>query len=175
MAINRAESQYITKNFSEFAEVNNAASKCIFLSHKTEDKAIAIKIGEYILKAGIDIYLDIRDSGLQGAVERNDDTNIVKYIEKGIQTSTHIMCIISEKTQISWWVPYEIGYAKKAFKGISSLKLKTVSSLPSFLKIEKQIINIKVLNEYLKELNNVALTESYISSSNSLSNYMELF
>ena len=173
MAINRAEPRYFNKSFSEFAELNNSASKCVFLSLKSEDKETAIRIGNYILEAGIDIYLDKNDAGLQGAVKNGDDENIVKYIEKGIQASTHMMCIISQATQISWWVPYEIGFAKKSGKAISSLKLKGISNLPSYLKIVRQLNNIKMLNQYLEEISYGVITEPYYSSTNSLSLLME--
>ena len=33
---------------------------CIFLSHQSADKAAVTALGEYIMKAGINIYMDIK-------------------------------------------------------------------------------------------------------------------
>jgi hypothetical protein len=168
MAINRAGRNYYNMRLNEFSHVAGSTSSCIFISHKSEDVNAAIAIGHYIRdNAGIDIYLDILDEGLQGAVQRNDHHKIVKCIEKGIATSTHILCLISEKSNVSWWISYEIGYAKKAGKGIASMKLKNIDSMPSFLVIEKQIFNKKQLDEYLQSINGFSgLRESYSANIN---------
>lgn len=122
---------------------------CVFISHVSENKTAAIAIGEYIRKSGIDIYLDIFDEDLQIGVARGDDEVITKSIEKGIDNSTDILCIVSETTKRSWWVPFEIGYGKKASNSISTLLLKDVNDIPSYLKISNVIWGIKSLNEYL--------------------------
>ncbi|SGZ04033.1 Putative uncharacterized protein [Moritella viscosa] len=103
-------------------------------------------------KADIDVYLDIHDDELQRAVDRGDSAGITELIERGIASSTHTMCLISKKTIESWWVPYEIGYAKKSGKEISSLKLKETVELPDFLKIGEIIHGTKSLNEYIQKV-----------------------
>jgi hypothetical protein len=126
---------------------------CIFLSHISVDKIDAEKLADYIMeKAGIDVYLDIYDRELQNAVTLKDLSKITALIERGITSSTHAMCLISEKTVNSWWVPYELGYAKKAGKKICSLKLKGNVDIPDFLKIGDLIYGTKSLNEYIKKI-----------------------
>lgn len=165
MAINRAKTEFRTKSFDLLKENYGATENCIFISHKAEDKDKAIEIGEYIRRhADIDIYLDIYDSRLQVATEREDHNSIVNHIEKGISSSTHVLCLISDKTRFSWWVPYEIGYAKKSNKKIASLKLKGIDDIPSFLKIEKTIMGTKSLNQYLNSLGTLYFSESVSSS-----------
>lgn len=174
MAINRADRIFFNKRVYEFASIPESTTSCIFISHKSEDKEKAIKIGDYIKAvAKIDIYLDINDDGLQGAISRGDDHSIVKYIEKGLDTSTHILCLISNRTNISWWVPYEIGFAKKSSMHIASIKLKTADDLPSFLKIEQQIYSIYQFNDYLKSIKDSSqrLNEEY--STHPLITYMD--
>jgi hypothetical protein len=122
---------------------------CVFISHISENKNAAIAIGEYIRKAGFDIYLDIYDENLQEGVARGDDEAITKSIEIGVENSTDILCIVSESTKRSWWVPYEIGYGKKCSSSISTILLKDVKDIPSYLKISNVIRGIKSLNEYL--------------------------
>jgi hypothetical protein len=133
------------------AKVHDSANKpCIFLSHISVDKTAASEIGSYITKRGdIDIYLDINDHDLQTAVKNNDAIGITRFIERGLTNSTHIMCFISADTAKSWWVPYELGFAKNAGRYLSTLKLKGDIPLPAYLEIAEIILGTKSLNDYL--------------------------
>lgn len=156
--LRRSGREYLTESFAtemlKFGSVSDLSSPCIFLSHKGNDKQAVKEIGEYIKNAGINIYLDVEDAGLQNAVKMGLDVEIVKYIELGLKNSTHLMAVVSDVTKNSWWVPYEIGYAKKNKNELSTLKLKDVTDLPSFLKITEIIADIYDLNSYLKKVNN---------------------
>ena len=133
------------------AKANESAKKpCIFLSHISVDKSVAIAIGAYITTQGdIDIYLDINDEDLQEAVRTGDPVGVTQFIEQGLSHSTHIMCLVSARTVNSWWVPYELGFAKNAGKHLSTLKFKGEVNLPAFLEIGEIIRGIKSLNNYL--------------------------
>ncbi|WPD23752.1 MAG: toll/interleukin-1 receptor domain-containing protein [Candidatus Electrothrix scaldis] len=136
-----------------FAKSSGPRKPCIFLSHISLDKTTVKSIGDYIMDQGdLDIYLDIYDTELQKAVDEEDPYKITKFIEQGLSRSTHLMCLYSKKTVYSWWVPYEIGYAKKSDKKISSLKLKGEVQLPEYLKIGVVLKGTKSLNEYLKKI-----------------------
>lgn len=145
--------------------------KCVFLSHKSEDKDDCIKIEEYLNNAGIDTYLDINDAELQIAWMNQDIETMTNCIKKGIKESTHILCIISEKTIDSKWVPFEIGYAhssiidanpdKKSKKyRVSILKLEDISedTLPEYLQIVPNIEGGKSFDDYI---NNVLNSSEY--------------
>jgi hypothetical protein len=110
-------------------------------------------------------YLDINDEELQRAVEINDALRITSSIEKGITNSSHIMCIVSEKTKNSWWVPYEVGYGKKSNKELSTLALKDVVGLPSFLEITHRIEGIVGLNKYLNSIRKGSSNYEYLLES----------
>jgi hypothetical protein len=137
---------------------------CVFLSHLSANKKAVEAVGEYIRKEGdIDIYLDKEDFDLQLANFEDDHEAITGCIERGISNSTHILCCVTEKTVKSWWVPYEIGYAKKSSKDIATLKLqKGEIYLPSFLNIGKIIFGIESLNNYITNIK----TQPYKSVSN---------
>jgi hypothetical protein len=145
---------------------------CIFLSHISVDKSAALAIGEYITQRGyIDIYLDVHDRDLQVAVSNGDPHGVTTFIERGLYLSTHIMCIISNHTANSWWVPYELGFAKSERKHISSLKLKDVT-LPAYLEISEIVRGTDSLNRFLTRIRSgltksasvVSLTESLLRS-----------
>ena len=126
---------------------------CVFISHKKEDESAAIAIGKFLMyTAGVNIYLDILDDKLQSATKTNDDKAIVQSIKTGLENSSHLLCLISDKTKLSWWVPYEIGIADQQTKNIASLKLNTTDDVPSFLKIHTTFYNIKEFIRYITPL-----------------------
>lgn len=128
-------------------------SKCVFISHKKEDAKAAVAIGEYFTKVkAINIYLDQDDVILQEAVSKENDKEIVESIKRGLRCSTHLLCLISDQTRLSWWVPYEIGTAECCGVDISCLKLKDIADLPSFLKIQKVLLDINDFLQYVHEL-----------------------
>jgi hypothetical protein len=140
---------------------------CIFLSHISIDKPAAMAIGNYITRHGdIDTYLDIDDPGLQDAANSGDAVRITQFIERGLSHSTHIMCLVSQDTVRSWWVPYELGFAKKAGKSLSTMKLKGEVALPAYLEISELIRGTKGLNAYLTAIRGTlrkSLTETLIA------------
>lgn len=166
----------VKKNFTlyETAEMRNKLRNCVFISHKYEDKSKAKIIGDYLMKnLDLDIYLDENDEDLQDAIKRNDDKKIALAINRGIEESTHILCIISDSTEFSWWVPYEIGYAKKQGVDIASLKLKEIPTIPSFLKIEKTLNNREELSDYYKSVSKSMSILMESSSSENLKNILD--
>jgi hypothetical protein len=115
----------------------------------TIDKSAAIAIANYINTRGdIDAYLDINDDDLQRAANSGDALAITAFIERGLSKSTHIMCLVSPKTVGSWWVPYELGFAKKSGMPLATLKLKD-TELPAYLEISEIIKGTESLNRYL--------------------------
>ncbi len=134
---------------------------CIFMSHKREDKEATKKLGEFIKDKGIDIYLDIEDRNLQKAIRDRDDSAITKFIELGILSSTDLLVVVSDITKNSWWVPYEMGFAKKANKYVRILKLKDVR-LPSFMQIAKTLSGTASFSDYIFEVSKRIVPEDDI-------------
>ncbi len=134
-------------------EFNALDGKCVFISHKKEDEDSAKAIGEYLMnEVNVDIYLDLYDIELKEAVSIENDKKIVESIKKGIGTSTHLLCLVSDKTRLSWWVPYEIGVASEHNKDITTLKLKGVEEIPSFLKTERVLRSVRDFFDYTRQL-----------------------
>jgi hypothetical protein len=127
---------------------------CIFLSHRSTDKAAVRKIGEYIMERGIDVYLDADDPNLQQADRFNDHKAITAAIELGIANSTDLLAYLTVNTAESPWVPYEIGFAKRNGNYLAAMKSKELSRLPSYLAIVRQITGVVSLNAYLRDVLN---------------------
>ncbi|SHN12468.1 toll/interleukin-1 receptor domain-containing protein [Flavobacterium xinjiangense] len=170
---------------------------CVFLSHKKEDKQACREIAKYLSKAEIDYYLDEEDTGLQSAASANDPYLITESIKKGIRESSHMLCVVSEKTFQSNWIPFEVGYGHAAIIDkamieksrdqkikLSILTLKEISerSLPDFMKVGYQIRGTISLNKYISELTNESesklinenrlQSKSYSFSTHVLDNYL---
>lgn len=146
MGINVAE----IKDQVEYLLFSSSKEKCIFISYKKEDKEIACKIGDFLKnEVDVNIYLDLNDSELKESVILEDNEKIVNSIKTGLECSTHLLCLVSDKTKLSWWVPYEIGYADKKGLDIASLKLSYVDDIPEYLKIKKAIYNKEEFADYL--------------------------
>lgn len=142
------------RNVAELTDTNLLFAKkiirqegCVFISHKKEDEPAAIVIGEFLQQViKVNIYLDIRDVLLREAVSEENDGKIVASIQKGLECSSHLLCLISEKTNLSWWVPYEIGFADKLGLTIASLKLRYVDDVPSYIKTRTVI---RTMSEFI--------------------------
>lgn len=123
---------------------------CVFISHKKEDQHVAIELGNFLMnRLDVDIYLDVFDPELKEAVSIDNDSKIVASIKKGLKVSHILLCIISDKTRLSWWVPYEIGIADCSDVKIASIKTKEIDDFPSFLKTKKTIHNLAELVEFI--------------------------
>ncbi|MCH5051056.1 toll/interleukin-1 receptor domain-containing protein [Pectobacterium aquaticum] len=80
----------------------------VFISHQAGDSSIANSIERYLReKYGIESYLDIIDPTI-----RNGE-DLAEYIRAQLTNCTQLLAVVSEKTQESWWVPWEIGVASE--------------------------------------------------------------
>ncbi len=122
---------------------------CVFISHQRNDKEVAKKIADYILKSGVDIYFDEYDS----SINRDDPQSVVNAIKTSIQRSTHMLCILSQNALQSKWIPWEIGYGYDRLQ-VAGITVKEISKagLPEYLQIVPVIRGTKSLNTYLANL-----------------------
>jgi hypothetical protein len=98
----------------------------VFISHKKQDSHTAQYIQRLLTLNDIESYLDITDP------ESMKTDNITEVITRNIKKSTHLIAIISDITQQSWWVPFEIGEATIADKRIATYHIGSVK-LPEYL------------------------------------------
>lgn len=72
-----------TRSILEFSSNEQRSyqnKKCVFLSHRSVDKEKVIKLGNYIMDSGLNIYLDINDSNLQDAVTLQNAEKITQCV-----------------------------------------------------------------------------------------------
>lgn len=152
--INRAlVSEYKRAIFESYVATNQEEGNCVFISHKSTDMEAAEAVAKYLMMNGIDVYLDKLDTGLQQATKEQNAQAIVKSINRALMCSTNILVLVSNQTHASWWVPYEVGYAKKANKKIASaLLLRNIDGFPDYLKIEKMIKSASEFKNYVLDI-----------------------
>ncbi|MDB6054584.1 MAG: hypothetical protein JWN25_2107 [Verrucomicrobiales bacterium] len=156
--------------FGSIAEANQAGlikeatpeGPSIFLSHIRVDKDTVQNYGDYIKKQGLDIYLDVNDKELEKAVNDRDHEKVTQFIEAGIRRCTDVMIFLSDATRTSWWVPYEIGFAKCAVKQLVCVRLADVKIDDlSFLRIVRPIRTRREFVAYIDEIRENVSEMSY--------------
>ena len=137
----------------------SSRKKCVFISHKSEDKDVCFQIAEYLNKYGVDVYLDAFDVDLQTANITSNKEAVVKCIKRGIERSTHMLCVVSPVTYKSMWVPFEIGYGSALLKedpnkGVVLLPIKQLkkTALPDYLHTIPLLAGIDELIKHIESI-----------------------
>jgi hypothetical protein len=98
----------------------------VFISYRHIDRPYAIAINSRLIQANIKTYLDVLDA------ESQTTDDITGVITRNISECTHLLAVVSEKTALSWWVPFEIGEATITNRRICSFKTGP-AELPLYL------------------------------------------
>jgi hypothetical protein len=98
----------------------------VFISYRHSDRPHAIAISTRLIKANIKTYFDVLDP------ESQTTDDITGVITRNITACTHLIAVVSDKTTLSWWVPFEIGEATISNRRICSFKTGPVE-LPLYL------------------------------------------
>ncbi|MBP5957540.1 toll/interleukin-1 receptor domain-containing protein [Pseudomonas anatoliensis] len=98
----------------------------VFISYRHMDRAHAMAINSRLIRANIKTYLDVLDP------ESQTTDDITGVITRNITECTHLLAVVSEKTALSWWVPFEIGEATISNRRICSFRTGP-AELPLYL------------------------------------------
>jgi len=171
---------YYPTKYQSRSEFLALGVKCVFISYQKEDKESAIKIADYLISIGIDVYIDRYDAELRIHHQNNNPKAVTTAICNGINNSSHMLTVVSPNTLSSSWVPFEIGYGyDKTELSVLCLKGIPKGKLPEYVRTAKIIRDIYDLNilirnftgqtrDILEKANLVNL-----SSSNSLTSLMD--
>ena len=101
----------------------------VFLSHKQQDAAVALRVAnELSKKPDIEAYVDVLDAQLTKSAE-----DLTDHLRRRLGECTHLMVVVSDRTRESWWVPFEIGLATEKTYPIATLAMDT-APLPEYLR-----------------------------------------
>ena len=117
----------------------------VFISHKSEDRETAIRIKNRLSEFGVSSFLDVVD--LEKDLEPEELTNRLK---SKMDESSDLLAVVSDVTEKSWWVPFEIGMAAHVnLPIVSFLKGNFAKTLPGYLRIWPSLSNFEMLKVYV--------------------------
>src|SRR5258708_5435074 len=88
----------------------------IFISHKNEDSELATEIGFRLSNIhGIQVYLDTIDRRLS-----ESGVDLADYLRAKLEECTQLLAVMTQRTKVSWWVPWEIGVATEKRRFLAS-------------------------------------------------------
>lgn len=130
----------------------------VFISHKQEDSLTALSIQRAFEKHGVDTYLDVLDSSINGGGKVLTD-----HLKDELNSCTDIIVVMSERTKDSWWVPFEIGMSAQIDMPTASY-LSSIVQLPSYLSYWPRLTSTDEISTYVRVRNRVnqqMIRESY--------------
>lgn len=102
----------------------------VFISHQQADTKQASRWATFFKKFGIDYYLDVQDP----ETYKLKGPSIARYLRNQLTDCSHLLVIYSSATKTSEWVPFEIGLAVQADKGMATdASQPAINNLPEYL------------------------------------------
>lgn len=139
----------------------------VFISHSSKDDAIAGIIYRRLTNLhGITCYLDDIDPELQGTKNATD------VILKRLDQCTNLLAVVTANTRESWWVPFEIGVARRAPRFITTYTY-LYSTLPDYLKewpVLSSDAHIDIFAKEYKRTHHLSGTDKLMLANESFSN-----
>lgn len=167
------------KYLNESSRLSRKEKLCVFISHQKKDTKQCSEIAKYLKSVGIDVYFDEYDSDLRIAVQVDNPKKVINAIKKGINNSTHMLCVISPNTLYSKWVPFEVGYGYDSTQ-VMVLTLKGIEKvdLPHYARAVPVIRDIYDMNKFVENNKGKSILESrnvtnYQSKTHPLNNIMD--
>ena len=123
----------------------------VFISHQQADSQRALAVATRLkVKHGIDSYLDVIDPGVGSS---GDD--LADHVRNELGKCTQLLAVVSEATQKSWWVPWEIGIASEKDFPLATFAGQT-TDLPEYLKKWPYLRTEADLDQYAAASNRAA-------------------
>jgi hypothetical protein len=119
----------------------------VFISYRHMDRAHAVNINTRLMQANIKTYLDVLDP------ESQTTDDITGVITRNISECTHLLAVVSDKTAMSWWVPFEIGEATITNRRICSFKTGP-AELPLYLDKWPKLTSAKDIDFFIDAYRN---------------------
>ena len=102
----------------------------VFISHRTADNEIAQRVAQRLTYHIITVYIDDIDQELR----RLEGTSaITGLLVQRVNACTNLLAIVTQNTQGSWWVPFEIGVARQSPRAITTMTNLLDTLLPEYL------------------------------------------
>ena len=105
----------------------------VFVSYQHNDQATALTLAKELSDQNWDVFIDVHDDTLFPG-----DNNVDEPLLEAIANAATMLIVVSDDTQGSWWVPWEIGVSTPSGKPRALYRPTTRRPLPDYLeKLER--------------------------------------
>lgn len=115
----------------------------VFISHKREDEEWARLIVNELQDMGVVCYLDVLDRKIEEGGKQ-----LTNHIKRNLNRCTDIIVIMSERTRLSQWVPFEVGMAAEVDMPTATFLIESVE-LPDFLQYWPRLKRPEDIRKYV--------------------------
>ena len=115
----------------------------VFLPYQNSDQTTALRLAAYLDSCGRHVFIDVWDDTLVPGDRRSD---IDGALITAIGNADTLMIVVSDQTQLSWWVPWEIGVSTPYQKPRAMYKPRARQQLPTYLKKLPRLDNASSAN-----------------------------
>jgi TIR domain len=116
----------------------------VFISHRQADENVGVQIKDKLKVLGVDAYIDVLDPKLKKPID------VTKRIVEQLRRCSHIIAVFTANTAGSLWVPFELGAAYEADKGIGTYVLGS-PTIPEYLDAFPIMRSVPDLRQFAEE------------------------
>ena len=145
--VQRLAGTILLKSYTTHSDISD-----VFISYRHADQDTALELAEYLDEKGRHVFMDIHDETLHIGDKDLDDA-----LEAAITNAHTMLIVVSEATQESWWVPWEIGVSTPSKKPRELYRPTISEPLPSYLQKLEAIRSPEYANIWIL-LEKIALT-----------------
>ena len=116
----------------------------VFLSYRSADQGTALQLAANLDELGHQVFIDVHD----GTIE-SDSTNIDQALVTAITKADTMVIVVSDNTQGSWWVPWEIGVSTPFQKPRAMYMASTSKPLPAYLEKLPRLLTATSVNQWV--------------------------
>ena len=118
----------------------------VFVSYQSRDQSTALELAADLDRYGRHVFIDVHDGTLGPLVTHIDDALVM-----AINKADTMVIVVSDKTQDSWWVPWEIGVSTPFRKPRAMYKPLVAGPLPAYLDKLPRLWNPASTNKWVVE------------------------
>ena len=100
----------------------------VFVSYQYKDQDTALTLAKELSDRKWDVYIDVHDDTLLPG-----DSNVDEALVEAIGNAATMLIVVSDDTQGSWWVPWEIGVSTPSGKPRALYRPTARQPMPDYL------------------------------------------
>ena len=108
----------------------------VFLSYQHKDQDTAVTLAKELSDLNCDVFIDVYDDTLFPGDNDLDDA-----LMEAITNAATMLVVVSDDTQDSWWVPWEIGVSTPSGTPKAMYKPRANRRLPEYLEKLDRLAN----------------------------------